>query len=70
MEATRLIVGLTRMDEAEFVRDRRLDPTVFAASAPSDTRFDLHRLEMVEMRELMRDKPLPETLPARLFLGE
>jgi hypothetical protein len=70
VESTRLIVGLARMDEAEFVRDRRLDPMASRASGPSDTRFDLQRLEMVETRELMRDRPLPERLSARLFLVE
>jgi hypothetical protein len=70
MESTRLTVGLARIDEAEFVRDRRLDPTGSTASGPSDMRFGLQRLDMVEMRELMRDRPLPERLPARRFLGE
>lgn len=76
--------GLTNADEvAELVRERQgswkdddgVDGAAAAgavASVPvsSDRRPGLQRLDMVEICEPIRERPLPVTLLERLFLGE
>lgn len=75
--------GLTNADEvAELVRERQgsgkdddgVDGATVAvvASVPvsSERRPGFQRLDMVEICEPMRERPLPVTLLERLFLGE
>lgn len=72
-DSTRLIeptVGLTRTEEAELVRERSVVEKVSTPSGPSEARRDFQREEMVDIRELMRERPLAEKLSERLFLGE
>lgn len=71
MRATGYPVGLTRADEAvELVRERQLSGYEASRSTSSDCR-DFQRPDMVETRELMRERPLVDViLSGRRFLGE
>ena len=47
-----------------------VDDGVASAPVSSERRPGLQRLDMVEICEPMRERPLPVTLLERLFLGE
>lgn len=71
MRATGYPVALTRADEAvELVRERQLSGYEASRSTSSDCR-DFQRPDMVETRELIRERPLVDViLSGRRFLGE
>lgn len=71
IRATGYPAGLTRADEAaELVRGCQLSVYEALRSTSSDWR-DFQRLDMVETRELMRERPLEDViLPERRFLEE
>ena len=63
-------MGLAITDDAELVRERSCVANTSAPSGPSEARLDFQRVEMVEMREPMRERPRAEILSERRFLGE
>jgi hypothetical protein len=73
VELTRLmgmIVGPARVEDAELVRERISAENASKVSKPSEACLNFQRLEIVDMREPILERPLAETLSERLFLGE
>ena len=64
------ITGLAKADDVELARDRGSSERVPSSSIPSEVRLGFQRVDIVDMRELMREIPLIEPLSGRLSSGE
>ena len=65
-----LIIGLAKTDDVELALDRGSCEKYPSSSIPSEVRLGFQRVDIVDMRELMPEIPLIETLSERLSSGE
>lgn len=64
------MTGLTRVEDTELARDKNPSANGSSMDVASEPYLALHRAEIFEIRELMREMPFIDALSERRFFGE